>query len=69
MKMVPIALLFLAGLQTAVNESSELLEGKYDPSLPLLHKTGMVSLLVAAPLKFRGFVFVEEEGGRKIAQN
>ena len=44
MKMVPITLLFLAGLQTAVNESSELLEGKYDPSLPLLHKTGMVSL-------------------------
>ena len=43
MKMVPITLLFLAGLQTAVNESSELLEGKYDPNLPLLHKTGMVS--------------------------
>ena len=43
MKMFPIALLFLAGLETAVNESSQLLEGKYDPTLPLLHKTGMVS--------------------------
>ena len=47
MKMFPLMFLLIAGLETAVNEASDLVEGRFDPRIvPQLHRTSTLQIFV-----------------------
>ena len=53
MKMFPLMFLLIAGLETAVNEASDLVEGRFDPRIvPQLHRTSTLKIFVLLRTKF-----------------
>ena len=52
MKMFQLMFLLIAGLETAVNEASDLVEGRFDPRIvPQLHRTSTLKIFVSLRTK------------------